>query len=172
MKKRIIWSNMNLDIKDWKDGYKEYLEMNDMDGDPNDEHAIYEWMWETNGYYLEDEMANLNKQVEGRIVAIADLGLWNGRVSGYKILGNNIKDIFNVCVDGSCIEFYGDGHNIRAIEHHHDGTNYYLFKVLREDKNVDRLLDSIYNGEEINRSKMKTYTKSLYKEVANVYGWM
>ena len=26
MKKNIIWSNTNLDIADWKEGYKEYLE--------------------------------------------------------------------------------------------------------------------------------------------------
>lgn len=40
--KRIIWSNRDLNIDDWREGYKEYLEANEMDGDPNDEQALYE----------------------------------------------------------------------------------------------------------------------------------
>ena len=27
MKKRVIWSNVDLDIEDWRDGYKEFLEI-------------------------------------------------------------------------------------------------------------------------------------------------
>ena len=170
MKKHTIWSNMNLDIEDWRDGYKEYLEMNDMDEDPNDEHAIHEWMWETNGYYLDDERANLNKKVDGRILAIGDLGFWNGRASGYKIIeSKNIGDI--LCSDCEYVEWYGDGYNIRSTECHHDGRNYCLYRVIREDRNIENLLDAIYNGEEITSRKLNYYTKSLYKDVANVYGW-
>lgn len=85
MKKHTIWSNMDLNIEDWRDDYKEYLEMNDMDdADPNDEDAIYEWMNETNDMYFDDEYANLNKKIDGRILVIADLGLWDGRKQGYK----------------------------------------------------------------------------------------
>ena len=172
MKKHIIWSNMNLDIEDWRDGYKEDIEINELDKDPNDEEALYEWMIEMNDMYFEDEQYNLNKEVDGRIIIIADLGLWNGRKDGYKILGTNIKEIFNINPRGfDYAEFYGDGYNIRATEHHHDGTNHYLYRVIREDRNIDNLLDAIYNGEEITSSKLNYYTKSLYKDVANVYGW-
>ena len=170
MKKRTIWSNINLDIEDWRDGYKEFLEINDMDEDPDDENAIYEWMVETNGYYLDDERMNLNRKVDGRILVIADLGLWNGRKSGYKIINScNISDILSDNSD--YVEWYGDGYNIRCTAHHHDGTNHYLYRVIREDRNIDNLLDAIYNGEEITRSKLNYYTTSLYKDVANVYGW-
>lgn len=173
MKKHIIWSNINLDINDWKDEYKEWLEINEIDDrDPDDENDIYDWMVETNNEYLYDEKMNLNVEVDSRILIIADLGLWNGRRSGYKILGTNIKEIFNIESSGfDFAEFYGDGYNIKATEHHHDGTNYYLYRVIREDRNIDNLLDAIYNGEEISRSKLNYYTKSLYKEVAAVYGW-
>ena len=170
MKKRIIWSNIDLDIKDWKDGYKEWLEINDIDDrDPEDEDDIYDWMEETNNEYLDDERMNLNKIVEGRILIIADLGLWNGRHSAYKIVGSgNIKDILYTY---DYAEFYGDGYNIRGTEVHHDGTNYYLYRVIREDRNIDNLLNAIYNGEEITSNKLNYYTKSLYKDVADVYGW-
>lgn len=175
MKKHIIWSNINLDIEDWRDGYLEELEINgkdlpDEDEDYDDE--LMDWMYETNNMYLDDERSNLNKKVDGRILIIGDIGKWNGRVDGYKILGNNINEIFNINDRGfDYAEFYGDGYDIRATECHHDGTNYYLYRVIREDRNIDNLLDVIYNGEEITSSKLNYYTKSLYKDVANVYGW-
>ena len=170
MKKHIIWSNMNLDVEDWRDDYKESCENNDMEYDPNDEYAIYEWMMETNKEYLDDERMNLNKVVEGRILVIADLGLWNGRKSAYKIVDSgNIKDILGFTYD--CAEFYGDGYNIRGTEVHHDGTNHYLYRVIREDRNIVNLLNDIWDGKEFTMKKLNYYTKSLYKDVAKVCGW-
>ena len=46
--RHIIWSNQNLDVDDWREDYKEFLEANELDDDPNDEQALYEWMEETN----------------------------------------------------------------------------------------------------------------------------
>lgn len=170
MKKHIIWSNMNLDIEDWRDDYKESCENNDMEYDPDDEYAIYEWMMETNKEYFYDERMNLDKVVEGRILVIADLGLWNGRKSAYKIVDSgNIKDILGFTYD--CAEFYGDGYNIRGTEVHHDGTNHYLYRVIREDRNIVNLLNDIWDGKEYTMKKLNYYTKSLYKDVAKVYGW-
>lgn len=173
MKKRMIWQNCDLDIEDWRDGYKEWLEINDIyDRDPDDKDDIYEWMCETNNEYLYDEQVNLNKKIDGRILIIARLGLWDGRRQGYKILGNNLNEIFNINPRGfDYAEFYGDGYNIKATEWHHDGTNYYEYRVIREDRNIENLLDAIYNGEEISRKKLNYYTKSLYPYVANIYGW-
>ena len=169
MGKHLIWSNRNLDIDDWRESYKEFLEMNELDGDPNDEDAIYKWMIETNDMYLDDERANLNGYADGRIIVLADLGLWHGRVSGYKIIGNRVSDIFSTGEDYT--EWYSDGYNIKAIASHHDGTNYYEYRVIREDRNVGKLLDMLYHGEEITRKKLNYYTKSLHPYVAKVYGW-
>ena len=170
MKKHIIWSNYNLDIDDWREAYAEFLEINDMDDDPEDEDAIYEYMVETNGEYLYDERANLNKIVDGRILVIADLGLWYGRRSAYRLIDSrNIKDILDATYDYA--EFYGDGYNIRGTKSHHDGVNFYEYRIVREDRNIENLLDDIYEGREISRKKLNYYTKSLYSEVAAVYGW-
>lgn len=170
MKKHIIWSNMNLDIEDWREDYKESCENNDMEYDPNDEYAIYEWMMETNNEYLDDERMNLNKVVDGRILVIGNLGLWNGRVQGYKIIGSGkISDILYSECDYA--EWYGDGYNIRSVGVHHDGRNYAEYRVIREDRNIENLLDDIYDGKEISRAKLNYYTKSLYPAVAKVYGW-
>jgi hypothetical protein len=171
MKKHTIWSNMNLNIEDWRDGYKEWLEINEIDDrDPDDEDDIYDWMVETNNMYLDDERMNLDERVDGRILVICDLGLWYGRRQGYRIIeSHNIKDILQYRYEYA--EFYGDGKDIRGTEVHHDGTNHYLYRIIKEDRDIDKLLDAIDNGEEISRQKLNYYTQSLYKDVAAVYGW-
>lgn len=172
--KHTIWSNTNLTVDDdWRESYKEFLEINNMDVPFKiDDYDVEDYMHETNNSYLDDERMNLNKTLDGRVLVIADLGLWNGRKPGYKILGTNLNNIFDINSRGfEYAEFYGDGYNIKGIEHHHDGTNYYEYRVIREDRDIDKLLDAIYNGEEITRKKINYYTKSLYKDVAKIYGW-
>lgn len=170
MKKHIIWSNMNLDIEDWREDYEEYLEYNGFDERHNNDDDLYNWMVETNDKYLSDERMNLDKILDGRILVFGSLGLWSGRKQGYKIINNrNLNSILSFDYDG--FEIYGDGYNILATECHHDGTNYYEYRMIREDRNIDNLLEAIYNGEEINRSKLNYYTKSLYKYVKEIYGW-
>ena len=164
MKRHVIWSNRNLDINDWKDFLEEeYPEV-------TDEYEQYELISEMNMEYLRDERCNLSEKVDGRILVIADLGLWDGRRQGYKILDNTISDIL-YDENGEYLEWYGDGYNIKATVSHHDGTNYYEYRVIREDRNIENLLDAIYNGEEINRKKLNYYTKSLYPYIAKIYGW-
>ena len=164
MKRHIIWSNRNLDLADWKDFLEEeYPEV-------TDEYEQYELISEMNMEYLRDERCNLSEKVDGRILVIADLGLWDGRRQGYKILDNTISDIL-YDRDGEYLEWYGDGYNIKATVSHHDGTNFYEYRVIREDRNIENLLDAIYNGEEINRKKLNYYTKSLYPYIAKIYGW-
>ena len=167
--KYTIWSNRDLCIEDWRDAYAEFLEANEMNGDPNNENAIYEYMVETNNMYLDDERMNLNKHVDGRILVLADLGLWNGRTKAYKIMNGNISDILSS--DCDYVEWYGDGYNIKAIASHHDGTNFYEYRVIREDREIQNLLDAIRSGKEITRKKLNYYTRSLYPYVKKVYGW-
>ena len=170
MKKRIIWSNIDLKPEDWKDGFEEFVEMNELDIDTSDEDELWKYMVDTNWDYLDDERMNLDKKLDGRILVIADLGLWDGRHQGYKIIGNNVSHILSDR-DAHYIEWYSDGYNIRAKAIHHDGTNLYLYREIREDRNIQNLLDEIYSGKEISRSKLNYYTKSIAKHVHKVYGW-
>lgn len=164
MKKHTIWNNRNLNIEDWRD----FLE--ECHPDVEDKYEQYELIYDLNSEYLFDERMNLNKLVDGRILVIGDIGRWNGRSSGYKIIDSrNIKDI--LYTDCEYVEWYGDGYNIKATAIHHDGINYYEYRVIREDREINNLLDAIYNGEEISRTKLNYYTRSLYPYVAKVYGW-
>lgn len=169
MKKRIIWSNMDINPDDWKDIYKEIAEENGWDEDTDDENNLWNYIYEELDRYLDDERMNLNVPTDGRILVIADLGLWYGRKQGYKILDGNVKNILSA--DADYAEWYSDGYNIKATAAHHDGTNFYEYRVIREDRNIQNLLDAIYHGEKITRQKLNYYTKSLHHVIAKVYGW-
>lgn len=172
MKKRVIWSNIDLNPDDWKEGYEEFIEMNELDLDPNDENALWEWMEETNAEYLDDERTNLNKDIPGRILVIGELGLWDGKKVGYKIINRlhpNLNDFLEYKYDYA--EFYGDGKDIRGTEIHHDGTNHYLYRIIREDRNIDAFLELLIREKTYTRHQLAYYTSSLWDQVAEVYGW-
>lgn len=170
MKKRIIWSNRDIDFEQWKEALIEYQKENDYDNpeDVTDDDVLC-FIDESLSNYIDDERMNLNIVTDGRILAIADIGLWNGRRQGYKVLGCNVNNIFNVSEDYN--EYYSDGHNIKATCIHHDGTNFIEYRVIREDKNITNLLNDILYGKEITRKQLNYYTKSLLPYVAKVYGW-
>ena len=170
MKKRIIWSDIDLNPEDWRKDYEEVARENEWDEDTSDPDNLWQYMIATHNTYLDDERYNLNKYLDGRILIIADLGLWNGRKQGYKIIDGNISNIL-YDNDADFIEWYADQYNIRATAHHHDGTNHYLYREIREDRNIQILLDDIYNGREISRSKLNYYTRSIRPYVAEIYGW-
>lgn len=167
MKKHVIWQNTDINIDDWRDGYMEYCDFNDIE--PGDDNDILDWAIDTNNEYLNDEKMNLDKILDNDIICIADIGRWNGRAYGYRILNNNINDIFSVYDD--YIEYYGDGKNIVACGNHHDGANFYIFRKIRPGRDIDKFLDAIHNGEKITPAKLNYHTQSIYNDVASIYGW-
>ena len=116
--KHIIWSDINLDLDDWRESLEELY--------PNyPEDELYTIMYKSNAENLYDERENLNIQLPREIIVIGDLGLWNGRAHGYKMIeSGNIKD----CLQSDCdmnewyVDKFGD---LRCTAVHHDGTNYY-----------------------------------------------
>ena len=115
-----------------------------------------------------DERQNLNKDVNGVIIAFGDLGLWNGRKQGYQILGDNIAGILQSTQYDA--EWYGDGYDIRGRMSHHDGTNYVLYRVAENRDDAERIAAKIYNYE-IDENGFRQVTRSLHPYVAAVYGW-
>lgn len=84
--RHIIWSDLNLDLDDWRESLEELY--------PNyPEDELYDIMVKSNAENLYDERVNLDIQLSQPIIVIGDLGRWNGRVSGYKMIDSgNIKD--------------------------------------------------------------------------------
>ena len=163
--KRMIWSNTDLDLKDWTELREEYPDYT--------EEQLTNEMIETNNSYLDDERANLNIQCGDDILAIGDIGRWNGRRMGYKTIeSGKISD----CLSSECdyAEWYVDREGeFRGKEIHHDGTNYIYYRKFKESADYDdraELMDQIYRGvakqEDIDR-----LTEKLGEQIGAVYGW-
>lgn len=160
----IIWQNMDLDIEDYLDFLsEEYPEV-------TDENEQMDLITELNNLYLDDERENLDIQLGNPIIVIADLGLWNGRKSGYRIIkSGNIKDILS---DQNCdyVKWYCDRYNCKFAGHHHDGTNCYIYREVKDMDKIDILTEKLYNGT-ATQADITRYTKSIRPHIARVYGW-
>lgn len=119
---------------------------------------------------FEDEEFNLYKQLDGRILAIASMGLWNGRKSGYKILGNNLNEVLTSSIGCDEKEVYCDAYNVYARGYHHDGRNNVEFREIREGRNIENLLGKIFSGQEVSRREINYYTRSLRPYIKAVHG--
>lgn len=124
VERHVLWSDIHLDLDDWRDFLMEnYPEL------PEDK--LYEKMHELNAEYLDDERRNLDIQFSQPILVIGDLGFWNGRAQGYKMVNSgNIRDCLYSDTDRT--EWYVDKNgDLRADAIHHDGTNHYLYRVFK-----------------------------------------
>lgn len=163
--KQIIWTSEMFYDEEARKEHEEFKR--DYFGKDDYEVTDEEW-WDVVNDSLGDEQMNLNKPVDGVIIAFADLGLWQGRRQGYKILGSTINDIFSVSEEDN--EWYGDGFNIRGCLRHHDGTHYVLYRVAKDIEDAERIANLIYNLQ-IDEEGFRKRTRSLYPYVANIYGW-
>lgn len=142
--KKVIWSN-EIDYKFWEDAGlpKEKIE------------DFATWVCDSHLSYLRKKY---NKNINGCIIAFANLGLWYGRKNGAKIIGCNLSRIFYSSSDETT--WYADRYNIRAKMVHHDGTNYVLYRITKDKASAERLLDKIASGQ-MNEKEFMRATKSL-----------
>lgn len=163
-KKHIIWSSF-CDYEDWKDDLEEqYPDLSE-----NERHML---MYELNSDYLEDERTNLNIRLPEEIICIADLGLWNGRRSGYKVIrSGNIADcLYSQYEPTWYVDQYG---NLRCDDVHHDGTNHYLYRMWKSglsEYQKENFLLKIYEGT-VTASDISHYTQRIGNHIGKVYGW-
>lgn len=146
--KQIIWSSEDILDDDARERYQDsQREITD-----DDTYTVSDEEWADEVYgYLDDKRLNLDKEVDGVIIAFGDLGLWYGRRQGYQILGSRIANILNSQYYEA--EWYGDGYNIRGRMIHHDGTNYVLYRIAK-------------TGTKRNASVIKFTTKKSTKPVS------
>lgn len=105
------------------------------------------------------------------IIAIADLGLWDGRHIGYKDYKHLHEIMFTSC---DYEKIYVDGYgNLRKIESHHDGRNTILYRQWKDgitDTQKDNFRNKCYEGK-LTRADIARYTESLGKLFNKYYGW-
>lgn len=122
--------------------------------------------------WFDAERANLDSVDENcGLVAIADVGRWNGRVSGYK----EIKNLADVLVSSCGYErvYVDTNGDLRKRESHHDGSNSILYRYWKEgltDEQRENFLDKIYNGE-CTQKDITRYTRKAGLGIANALGW-
>lgn len=163
MAKLMIWQNTNVDPED----YKEFLDEEYPDLDENERlELVQEMNWE----YLDDERANLNKELGTKIVTIADLCRWDGMRSAYRIeKSTNLNSILHFDRDIEYAEWFVESGELQGIGIHHDGRNYYTYRALN-DVIPDKAFAKIMDGTADDETLLK-HTHSLAPIVADVYGW-
>lgn len=162
--KHMIWSG---DVFDYLDGIKEQVEM---EGEEWTFDEMVDYAWREIELDYDAELANLNKPLPRQIVAFADLGLWNGRCPGYRILGDNLNDIIKIEFYGDMPVVYTDDNDIHCKDTHHDGTNYYTYRLLNEDVDDGDLYWAMMNNQ-LDWEFIEANSTSLFPYVAKVYGW-
>lgn len=156
------------DFNEVKDTLAEELNKERENIDNND---VWEYIYNDIEYSYDEGLRDLNVDTEGEIIAIASMGLWNGRCSGYAILDkNNLKEIL-YCGNEDYNHLYYDGFNVYKKASHHDGTNHIMFREVRPDVDIEKLCDKIYNNEPTSKATLNRYTRSLGRYVKQIYGW-
>jgi hypothetical protein len=138
-----------------------------------DEDELVQKMYEINAEYLDDERANLDIQCNTDIIVFGNIGRWNGRAHGYKIIeSGNIKD----CLYSECDinEWYVDRDgDLCSTQIHHDGRNYLYYRKFKDDLSSDdreAFLDKFYEGK-ATQDDIDRVTDKLGGIIAQVYGW-
>lgn len=121
--------------------------------------------------FFDDEHAMLEDNSEGSLIAIADLGRWNGRFSGYKEV-KNLADVLYTNCDYEKLYVDSNG-DLRKEESHHDGSNSILYRYWKDgltDEQKENFMSKIYNGE-CTQKDITRYTRKAGIAIACYYGW-
>lgn len=118
------------------------------------------------------EFDNLDKELQGRVIAIADLGLWNGRRKSYKIMNSNLNSVLDAC-GGDYLKVYADRYDVKSVAVHHDGVNYITYRMLKAnltEVQIDNFLNKLASGD-FTKKDISRYTTSLKSQINKIYGW-
>lgn len=169
-KKFVIWQDvMLMELEDQQSWLADIMAEN-----PElSESEAWEYMYEDNNMYFDDEKMNFEGvDLPENIIAIADIGTWRGRRSGYKELGDDLTEIFNCYEDFNMwyVDQYG---NVRSNNTHHDGTNNILYRMWKpglSDEQKENFMDKLYYGK-ATAADISRYTYRLGDFIGKIYGW-
>lgn len=161
--KFIIWSNEDLNLGSWQEIFDEE--------NITSEEEQWALVYDMNNIYLDDERTTLSV-IKQDILAIADLGRWNGRVSGYRDFSS-----VSECLTSDCdyVTWYinpeGD---FCCSASHHDGTNTYIYRAWDNrisEETRQKVREAIYFNSANKDELIEKHTKPLGLEIAKIYGF-
>ena len=136
------------------------------------DHDINSYIEQDYSDWYSNEFENLDRETECQIIAIANLGLWNGRKSYYKVMNSNLNSVLDSC-GGDYLKVYTDRHDVKSVAVHHDGVNYITYRMLKPnltelqiDNFMNKLASGVFTKKDISR-----YTTSLKSQINKIYGW-
>jgi len=135
---------------------------------------LYDFFADEQQITYDAERENLDVTIDTDILAIADLGLWNGRRRGYRELGKNLNSIFSVWDSCEDIKLYVEGSEVKGEGIHHDGRNCTIFRAWKKnvsDEKKEKVLNAIYNNSLDADDLIKKATRSIAKDIKSIYGW-
>lgn len=155
-----------------KDNYgKEVKLTREEYADSISEDSVYNECYFMEQTWFEDEKHELELVSEGPVLAIADLGLWDGRRCGYKEL-ESLEDVMYSSCDYERVYVDSNG-DLRKEESHHDGSNSILYRYWKDgltDVQRENFLDKLYNGKATQKD-ITRYTRKAGLGIADAFGW-
>ena len=141
----------------------DYLKQEDFYSDLNDEEAN-SLAWDS----LCDDLREcitpeIDRHAPHGIAVFADLGLWNGRRRGVKIV-DSFSDVLRMCDDLMYVTIETTPQGLTVYAPHHDGTNIYILRALtkaganRWSDYDDELEESLIHG---SPRTVRRYTKNI-----------
>lgn len=174
--KRNIWSSDSFYLQD-EETQKMYrqdvAECQECDPDELTEDELAQRWYEDNEFNYECEQSNLNKNIDGYIIALARRSSHYGAICGNgreatKLVGYNISEILSTTADDA--DFWAEDYNINGRLSDHDGHWSVTYRVCKDRDEAERLQDLAYYGK-LNNADIMARTKSLYPYIAKIYGW-
>ena len=172
MKKKIVWSydTSNWDIEEAKENFFEVRGY-----ETDDEYELQEFIDEMNSENLYDEQANIEfyekSHGQKHYIVLADIGLWNGRFDGGKVIQGLWKAISECFEDYN--EIYQEDMLLKVKAIHHDGTNHFQIREL-----TPRGLEYYYNNIDVKSDRHvherlfnETHYSNHVKMFNELYGW-
>ncbi len=171
-KQHLIFDSYDTCSEDNMKKAKQYL-LETWEEDEITEEMIYNCCYADENIWFEDALSNMENLSEGSLIAIADVGTWRGRFSGYKEVAS-LKDVMYHSVSCEYQRIYVDSNgDLRKDESHHDGSNSILYRYWKDgitDNQRGILMDKIFNGKCTQRD-ITRYTRKAGLEIACCYGW-
>lgn len=115
----------------WKDYQNDAEELRKEDPELDEETAERIAHDDLCEYLTEALTADIDRKAPHGIAVFADLGLWNGRRSGIKIV-DSFRDVLRLCDDLTFITIETTPQGLTIHAPHHDGTNVYTLRALTE----------------------------------------
>lgn len=136
------------------------------------EQELNEFIQQDYSNWYSCEFDNLDKELQGRVIAIANLGLWNGRRKSYKIMNSNLNSVLDAC-GGDYLKVYTDRYDVKSEAVHHDGVNYITYRMLKSnltEVQIENFLNKLASGD-FTKKDISRYTTSLKSQINKIYGW-